>query len=67
LNVEKAIREREPDADVLIIGEEAYVPYQRPPLSKELWHSEQSDDLVFKDFMGGKRSLFYEGEREFSF
>lgn len=32
-----AIRARDADAKVLIIGDEKHLPYNRPPLSKELW------------------------------
>lgn len=32
-----AIRARDADAKVLIIGAEKHLPYNRPPLSKELW------------------------------
>ena len=35
----KAIRERDPAARVLIVTEEKYPPYSRPPLSKHLWLS----------------------------
>ena len=33
----KAIRERDPAAKILIVTEEKYTPYSRPPLSKQLW------------------------------
>lgn len=32
-----AIRERDPDGAVLLIGAEEHLPYDRPPLSKQLW------------------------------
>jgi programmed cell death 8 (apoptosis-inducing factor) len=35
----KAIRERDPAAKVLIVTQENYSPYSRPPLSKHLWLS----------------------------
>ncbi len=47
----KAIRKRDPTAKILIIGEESYSPYSRPPLSKQLWLSEDHEsakDLKFK-------------------
>jgi NAD(P)H-nitrite reductase len=31
------IRRRDPQGSVLVIGEEPFPPYQRPPLSKKLW------------------------------
>lgn len=59
----KAIRKNDPDADILIVTEEAYAPYQRPPLSKELWKSKDakvSETLTFTDYAGKDASVFYE-------
>merc|ERR1712127_260621 len=59
----RAIKSRDPKAKVLVIGEEAFAPYMRPPLSKELWFSDDtdtSDKLRFKQWNGKERSLFYE-------
>ena len=39
----KAIRERDPTAKVLIVTQEKYTPYSRPPLSKHLWLSSNHD------------------------
>lgn len=39
----KAIREADPQAKVLIIGDEDYTPYSRPPLSKQLWFYEDHE------------------------
>ena len=39
----KAIKERDPEAKILIVTEEKYPPYSRPPLSKHLWLSEDHD------------------------
>ena len=39
----KAIREKDPAAKVLIVTEERYTPYSRPPLSKHLWTSKDHD------------------------
>nr|CAL36989.1 programmed cell death 8/apoptosis inducing factor [Suberites domuncula] len=54
----KAIREKDPKAKVLIIGEEEYTPYSRPPLSKQLWlyeDHEATKELKFKaSWSGGK-------------
>lgn len=36
---------------ILIIGEEPDVPYERPPLSKELWYV---DPAVAKEYKIGK-------------
>ena len=48
---------------VLIVSEEDQVPYMRPPLSKELWFSEDRDAaklFEFKQWNGRKRSIFFE-------
>lgn len=52
---------------ILIISEEDTVPYQRPPLSKELWKSEDPNvarNLLFKSFSGKERSIFYSPTQE---
>ena len=41
-----------------MIGEEDALPYMRPPLSKELWFSEDEnvgDTLIFKSWNGKER------------
>lgn len=61
----RAIRKRDPTAKILVIGEEEVLPYMRPPLSKELWFSDDddtSDTLFFKQWNGKKRSLFFEDD-----
>ncbi|XP_061936365.1 apoptosis-inducing factor 1, mitochondrial isoform X2 [Apis cerana] len=48
--------------DVLVISEED-LPYMRPPLSKELWRNKDrkiSAQLLFKQWNGAQRSIFYE-------
>ena len=43
---------------MLIVTEEKYKPYMRPPLSKDLW-STQSEELIsqlkFKQYNGNER------------
>ncbi|KAI7858497.1 apoptosis-inducing factor, mitochondrion-associated, C-term-domain-containing protein [Circinella umbellata] len=59
----QAIKEKQPDANVIIIGNEEYAPYMRPPLSKELWFSEDPEvakTLVFKDWQGTERNTIYQ-------
>lgn len=54
----KAIQEREKDADILMISAEQQLPYMRPPLSKELWHSSDpqvGQSLKFQDWGGTER------------
>ncbi|XP_028417614.1 apoptosis-inducing factor 1, mitochondrial-like [Dendronephthya gigantea] len=61
----RAIKNEKSDAKVLIIGEEKYTPYMRPPLSKELWYSEDPQaikTLRYKNWSGKERSLFYEND-----
>ncbi|XP_078323336.1 apoptosis-inducing factor 1, mitochondrial-like isoform X2 [Crassostrea virginica] len=56
----RAIKARDPKAKILIIGEEPDVPYERPPLSKELWFV---DSALAKDYKFGKskrENVFYE-------
>lgn len=59
----RAIRTKDPTAKVLMIGEEPFHPYMRPPLSKELWFDEKPDvskTLSFTRWNGRERSVFYE-------
>lgn len=59
----RAIKSANPKAKVLVIGDEPYYPYMRPPLSKELWFSDDpaaAQKLRFKQWNGKERSLFFE-------
>ena len=61
----RAIRKHDPKAKILVIGEEEVLPYMRPPLSKELWFSEDEDSadtLFFKQWNGKRRSVFFEDD-----
>jgi len=60
----RAIRTKDPNATVLLLGEEEFKPYMRPPLSKDMWFSESSltDELKFKTWSGRDRSIFFEKE-----
>lgn len=59
----RAIRSADPTAKVLVIGDEPYKPYMRPPLSKELWFSEDGPkSFSFKQWNGRERSIFFEHE-----
>uniref|UniRef100_A0A1I7SXI8 Pyr_redox_2 domain-containing protein n=1 Tax=Caenorhabditis tropicalis TaxID=1561998 RepID=A0A1I7SXI8_9PELO len=58
-----AIRAKQAEAKVLMIGEEAELPYNRPPLSKELWwygDESASSKLDYTSLSGKKRDIFYE-------
>jgi programmed cell death 8 (apoptosis-inducing factor) len=53
----------EPEARVLIVGEEPYKPYFRPPLSKELWRNTEPDvsnTLEFVSWEGQRLTVYYE-------
>ncbi|XP_069469194.1 apoptosis-inducing factor 1, mitochondrial isoform X2 [Ambystoma mexicanum] len=59
----RSIRARDPGARVLIISEEDDPPYMRPPLSKELWFSEDPnivETLRFKQWNGKERSIYFQ-------
>jgi len=45
----KQLRESDPDGSITLVGEEPYVPYDRPPLSKEFLRGEKSREEVFFD------------------
>ncbi|CAJ0598337.1 unnamed protein product [Cylicocyclus nassatus] len=60
-----AIRARHADAKVLMIGEEDYLPYNRPPLSKELWwygDEKVASTLQYTSLAGKKRDIFFEAD-----
>ena len=44
----RGIRELDPDGSIAILGEEADPPYERPPLSKDLWR----DPAAHEPFLG---------------
>lgn len=58
----RAIKSNEAKAKVLVISDEAKMPYMRPPLSKEVWFDPElaTEQLKFKQWNGTERSLFYE-------
>ncbi|XP_050544811.1 apoptosis-inducing factor 1, mitochondrial isoform X2 [Daktulosphaira vitifoliae] len=61
----RAIKSADPTARVLVISAESYLPYMRPPLSKELWFNDDPEtvkSLNFHQWNGTTRSLFYEPE-----
>lgn len=61
----RAIKSTDPQAKVLVVTTESYFPYMRPPLSKEIWYNDDKDSinkLIFKQWNGSERSLFYEPE-----
>ncbi|XP_063288460.1 apoptosis-inducing factor 1, mitochondrial-like [Pelobates fuscus] len=59
----RSIRAKDPGSRVLIISDELDLPYMRPPLSKELWFSDDpdvSETLRFKQWNGKERSIFFQ-------
>ncbi|XP_038057403.1 apoptosis-inducing factor 1, mitochondrial-like [Patiria miniata] len=59
----RAIRSNDPKAKVLVIGQEEYNPYMRPPLSKEFWFSKEKEaiaNLRFTQWNGKERSILFE-------
>ncbi|KPP79952.1 apoptosis-inducing factor 1, mitochondrial-like [Scleropages formosus] len=59
----RSIRARDPGARVLIVSDESDLPYMRPPLSKELWFSDDpnvTDTLRFKQWNGKERSIYFQ-------
>ena len=41
----KAIRERDPEGSIALVGAEQHAPYARPPLSKALWKGKDEDSI----------------------
>lgn len=60
----RAIKSNDAKAKILVISDEAYMPYMRPPLSKEIWFDTELgvEQSRFKQWNGAERSLFYEPE-----
>ncbi|XP_037323100.2 apoptosis-inducing factor 1, mitochondrial isoform X3 [Pungitius pungitius] len=59
----RSIRARDPGARVLIVTDEQVPPYMRPPLSKELWFSDDpsvTETLRFKQWNGKERSIYFQ-------
>ncbi|CAF1950440.1 unnamed protein product [Rotaria magnacalcarata] len=58
----KTIRALDPTAKVLVVSAENYMPYMRPPLSKDIWYTDD-DDLIskhsFKQWNGNEKSLYF--------
>ena len=54
----KGIRKNDKDGRILMVSEETELPYQKPPMSKELWIS-GNQNLEFKDWSGKDASVYY--------
>ncbi|CAF4714420.1 unnamed protein product [Rotaria sp. Silwood1] len=58
----KTIRAHDATAKVLVISSEAYMPYMRPPLSKDIWYTDDEDLIQkhsFKQWNGKEKSLYF--------
>lgn len=58
----KSIRANDENAKVLVVTEEDFKPYMRPPLSKDLWMTDDENliqKLSFKQYNGNERSLYF--------
>ncbi|XP_063615112.1 apoptosis-inducing factor 1, mitochondrial-like isoform X2 [Penaeus indicus] len=65
----RAIKAKDAKAKVLIISGEGEAPYMRPPLSKELWYSDEPETatkLRFKQWNGKERSIFFEHDEYYT-
>lgn len=54
----RAIKSSDPTAKVLIVSNEEHYPYMRPPLSKEIWFSDDKNvtkNLTFRQWNGSER------------
>ncbi|UJR30224.1 hypothetical protein I4U23_017762 [Adineta vaga] len=58
----KSIRAHDATAKVLVISSEKYYPYMRPPLSKDIWYTDD-DNVInnhsFKQWNGKEKSLYF--------
>jgi len=57
----RSIRANKPLSKVIVISDDSYYPYMKPPLSKELWFAkpELKKDLKFLQWNDKERSIFY--------
>lgn len=65
----RAITNRDPGCKILILTDEDYAPYQRPPLSKELWFGnteESSQSLSYLAWNKKHRSIYMDDEFHFA-
>jgi 3-phenylpropionate/trans-cinnamate dioxygenase ferredoxin reductase subunit len=42
----KGIRERDESGSILLVGSEEHLPYDRPPLTKQLWYGKKTVDKI---------------------
>jgi len=60
----RAIRKYEPSAKILILSKEVQAPYNRTPLSKEMWFTtpDKSSQAKYENWKGKEVSLYHEKE-----
>ncbi|HET6905690.1 MAG TPA: FAD-dependent oxidoreductase [Rhodanobacteraceae bacterium] len=52
------IRARDPRGSIGMIGSEAHPPYDRPPLTKDLWNGKKQPEDIWRDIEGVQATLF---------
>eukprot|EP00834_Sanchytrium_tribonematis_P000538 NODE_10_length_61504_cov_0.956502.p10 type:complete len:498 gc:universal NODE_10_length_61504_cov_0.956502:14454-15947(+) len=60
----KGIRQNDKTNEILMVTEENQLPYQKPPMSKELWQT-GNKNLEFQDWSGNNASVFYKNPEWF--
>lgn len=64
----KTIKEFDANSTVLLLSNEVNLPYERPPLSKELWFQDDPDlrkRHIIKDWKGHDKPLFHTSEYQY--
>ena len=54
----RGIRERDPRGSIGLIGAEAHPPYDRPPLTKDLWNGKKQPEAIWRDIESVHATLF---------
>lgn len=60
----RAIRVNDPKSKIIIVSNEKWKPYLRPPLSKEIWLTppDIASKLLFRQYNGTDKNIHYEHE-----
>jgi NADPH-dependent 2,4-dienoyl-CoA reductase/sulfur reductase-like enzyme len=54
----QGIRRRDPRGSIGLIGAEAHPPYDRPPLTKDLWNGKKQPEDIWRDIESVRATLF---------
>ena len=54
----KGIRSRDAKGSIVLLGAEPHPPYDRPPLSKDLWTGKKSPEQIWRDIESLRATLF---------